>query len=277
MTRPSRPWMMFYPSDWRADPKLRCCSIAARGLWIELIALMHESERYGFLLVNGKQPSERKLASLVGISIVDLSSLLTELDEEGVFSRDREGVIYSRRMKNDEKRAQNARKNGKRGGNPTLTKHSENPASDNLEVKPEDNGGDKPQSPESIYQSNSVSNDTDANGVEAIDPVKELIDSGIKVLAAGNIAEKPARSIIGQWRKKYGDEATALAIGSASGRDLSQPLEWIAKRLQTRADDGRSPGGVKPKSHADVVLERQRLEEAHRTRTETQRRAGANQ
>jgi hypothetical protein len=63
----NRPWMKFYPSDWRADPALRMCSIAARGLWIEMICLMHEAAPRGSLRVNGQAVSEGQLAALAGI------------------------------------------------------------------------------------------------------------------------------------------------------------------------------------------------------------------
>jgi hypothetical protein len=46
--------MKFYPADWRADAMLRLCSIAARGLWAEMMCIMHDAERYGSLLVNGR-------------------------------------------------------------------------------------------------------------------------------------------------------------------------------------------------------------------------------
>jgi hypothetical protein len=46
------PWRKWYPQDWRADAPLRMCSFAARGLWIDLLGLMHESTPVGFLLVN---------------------------------------------------------------------------------------------------------------------------------------------------------------------------------------------------------------------------------
>jgi len=49
-----QPWLKFFPSDWRADPALRMCSLAARGLWIEMLCLMHEARPHGSLLVNGK-------------------------------------------------------------------------------------------------------------------------------------------------------------------------------------------------------------------------------
>lgn len=147
-----RPWMKFYPSDWRAEPRLRNCGLAARGLWMEMLALMHESGRYGYLLVNGKAPSDRQLAIQAGATIDEVSAALAELESEGVFSRDRHGTIYSRRMIRDEKKAIHAQKNGKKGGNPNLGKHKENQARDN----PQDNlivgEGDNPQRPEARDQ-----------------------------------------------------------------------------------------------------------------------------
>jgi hypothetical protein len=62
---PSRPWLRWYPGDWRADPRLRMCSLAARGLWIELLGFMHEAEPYGHFIVGGAAPSEREIAKLV--------------------------------------------------------------------------------------------------------------------------------------------------------------------------------------------------------------------
>jgi hypothetical protein len=116
----ARPWMKFFPADWRADPKLRICSIAARGLWLEMLSLMHESERYGFLLMNGRRPTERQLAVLVGAPTEEVEPLLFELEEAGVFSRNRDGIIYSRRMVRDERKTEEARKFGNEGGNPKL-------------------------------------------------------------------------------------------------------------------------------------------------------------
>ena len=41
-----RPWMKFYPRDWRGDQALRAVSIAARGLWLECLCIMHEARPY---------------------------------------------------------------------------------------------------------------------------------------------------------------------------------------------------------------------------------------
>lgn len=159
MTLAAQPWMKFYPQDWRADEKLRICSLAARGLWIEMLAIMHRSERYGQLLIGGLVPTEAQLAVQVGTSPDQVPPLLAELEQADVFSRTGSGVIFSRRMTRDQKRADIARKNGKKGGNPKLGKQTEKPPSDKGGVNPPDKGGDKAQRPEARGQID-VSNET---------------------------------------------------------------------------------------------------------------------
>jgi hypothetical protein len=137
------PWMKFYPQDWRADEKLRLCSLAARGLWMEMLALMHRSERYGQLLINGHVPTDAQLAVQVGASPNEVTALLADLESAGVFSRSVGGAIYSRRMTRDEKKAKIARHNGKAGGNPTLRKQTGNSPQDNGQDKASVKGEDK--------------------------------------------------------------------------------------------------------------------------------------
>lgn len=144
----SDPWMKFYPTDWRSDPALRMCRLSARGLWIEMIALMHEATPYGHLLVSGRSPTDAQLAVLAGTTPEQIPELIGELESAGVFSRTREGVIYSRKMTRIAKKAATARKNGKNGGNPSLGKQTGNKASDNHQ----DNPSLKPQKPEARSQ-----------------------------------------------------------------------------------------------------------------------------
>lgn len=97
-----RPAFQFYPADWRKDPALSICSLAARGLWIELMCIMHEADEYGTLTVNGKGMTLQQIARMVGESPATLKKLLDELEDAGVFSRADDGSIYSRRMIRDE-------------------------------------------------------------------------------------------------------------------------------------------------------------------------------
>lgn len=99
----SRPWIKFYPADWQADQALGMCSLAARGLWLEMLAIMHRADPYGHLLVNGKVPTDTQLAALARCPLDQIPSLLDELESAGVFSKGRNRVIYSRRLTRDEK------------------------------------------------------------------------------------------------------------------------------------------------------------------------------
>ena len=40
---------VFYPGDWFKDPALRSVSLAARGLWIDMLCLMFEGDHRGYL------------------------------------------------------------------------------------------------------------------------------------------------------------------------------------------------------------------------------------
>ena len=111
---PKRPFMKFYPADWRSDPTLRVCGPIARCLWLELICLMHEATPTGFLLVAGKAPSIQQVAALTNMTIEDVKAGLAELSENGVFSRNKAGVVYSRRMVRDSKLRESGEKNARK-------------------------------------------------------------------------------------------------------------------------------------------------------------------
>ena len=117
-----RPSFQFYPGDWLNDAALRLCSVGARGLWIEIICLMHQGSKYGHLKVNHKVILTPNLARMVGACLEDVDGWLKELESAGVFSRDKEGCIYSRRMVKDEKLRNLRALGGKLGGNPALKK-----------------------------------------------------------------------------------------------------------------------------------------------------------
>jgi hypothetical protein len=104
------PWMKFYPADWRADQALRVCSLAARGLWMEMLCVMHNAEQYGHLLLNGRPVTDAQLAMLAGTTPDQIPVLLGELEAAAVFSRTQKGVIYSRRMTRDHKWSNEGRK-----------------------------------------------------------------------------------------------------------------------------------------------------------------------
>jgi hypothetical protein len=42
-----RPSFQFYPADWRNNSNLRRCSEAARGAWLDILCVLHDSDEYG--------------------------------------------------------------------------------------------------------------------------------------------------------------------------------------------------------------------------------------
>lgn len=219
----SDPWLKFYTTDWRADPCLRMCSMAARGLWIEMICLMHEASPYGHLLVGGKSPTDAQLAALVGASPDEIAALLGELEAAGVFSRAKQGVIYSRKLTRMAKKAATARNNGRKGGNPNLGKDNGNPASDN----PQDKGEDKPQIPDTRYQMITDANASDAERVFWEKAVAYLMKSGV--------TERNGRSFIGKTIRDHGFDRTRDAFNAARAAGTGDPIPYIAAALKPSA------------------------------------------
>jgi hypothetical protein len=122
------------------------CSLAARGLWIELIGYMHEGEPYGHLTINEVSPSINDIAALVGRPVAEVKKAMAELEKHQVFSRDDDDRMYSRRMVRDKAKADQDKMIGGGGGNPNLLKE------DNGGVNPPDNQPDKAHIPEARSQ-----------------------------------------------------------------------------------------------------------------------------
>lgn len=136
------PWFKFYPSDWRSDEELRNCSAAARGLWVEMLCLMHKAKPYGHLLINGDLLTDTQLSMQTGIPESQIVQSMHELEKAGVFSRNEKGVPYSRKMVRDEQKSNTAKNYGKKGGNPSLKgkvkgQHKpQNPSPDPEDINP---------------------------------------------------------------------------------------------------------------------------------------------
>lgn len=65
-----RPAFQFYPGDWQANSNLRRCTHAEKGVWLDVMCLMHDSEEYGVL-----RWSLKEIAQAVGCKVADLKAL----------------------------------------------------------------------------------------------------------------------------------------------------------------------------------------------------------
>lgn len=200
------------------------CSLAARGLWVELLGYMHEADPYGHLAIAGAAPTADQIASLVGAPAKLIRACLTELEANGVFSRDATGsFIYSRRMVRDKAKAERDRENGKGGGNPVLTKQD----------KPNGAGGVNPdhkaQMPDARTQMPTKASEAKASG-QATDPIKDLFDTGVRILKTAGISERDARTLVGKWRKEVPDEKLiGFITGAAKATD---PVAYVAGAIR---------------------------------------------
>lgn len=254
----AQPWMKFFPTDWRSDPRLRMCGLSARGLWMEMIMLMHEATPYGHLTISGIAPTDAQLAVLVGTTPDQIPALIQELETAGVFSRNAKGVIYSRRMARDEKKARTARKNGVRGGNPTLCKQKENSASDNPQDKAEDNT-QKPEARSQEEKKDTVADATGACGTvisfpkpaEPLSLKSQIWTLGLDYLRpiAGTTDAK-LRSRLGGWCKQYGDVAVVDAIAHTQTQGAVDPLTRIESILRGKSNGRNHPPGKQQGSAA---------------------------
>jgi hypothetical protein len=99
---PKRPGYLWYPGDARRDSALISLPLVVRGLWREMLDLMHDGDPYGHLTAGGYPMTSEDVARVVGEPVKQVAKWISQLEERQVFSRTDEGVIYSRRMVRDE-------------------------------------------------------------------------------------------------------------------------------------------------------------------------------
>lgn len=116
------PAIQFYPGDWRKDPGVQSLGYHDRGVWFEILLLMHESSERGVLLLGSKPMPESALSQLLGLDKQILTTTLTTLLSYEVASRREDGALFCRRMVRDNELRRIRSEAGKLGGNPNLLK-----------------------------------------------------------------------------------------------------------------------------------------------------------
>lgn len=123
MSRPSDklPAFQFYPGDWRRDPGVQALDHAAKGVWIDLLCMMHDSPERGRLVFpTGAAMPDAAIARNLGMPEADWKQIRSTLISYGVASEDEKGVLFNRRMVREEalrqKKIEAGRKGGERSG-----------------------------------------------------------------------------------------------------------------------------------------------------------------
>lgn len=77
---------------------------------------------------------------------------------------------------------------------------------------------------------------------DLVDPEKLMFDQGIRLLAAGGVAEAKARTLLGKWKRDHGPPAVISALGTAQRQGAIDPVSFI---------EGIFNHGKRPGSHHD--------------------------
>lgn len=165
------PALQFYPADWRKDLAVQALGYHDRGVWFEMLCLMHESSERGVMLLNGSPIAEDVIARLLGLDNQTFNQTLGTLLTYGVAKRRQDdNAIFSKRMVDDEMLCKIRREAGKLGGNPALLKQKQTT-------------GDK-QIPTPSSSSSSSSTDSKAAAVGILDYLNQKTAKNFKPVKA---------------------------------------------------------------------------------------------
>ena len=229
------PWIKFYPRDWRGDQALRAVSIAARGLWIDCLCIMHEAKPYGHLVLNGQPVDDDTLARMTGVPVDEVSALMAELREAGVLSVTGKGVVFSRRMTRDHARAQK----GKRSVEKRWAQETELPKQTVRPIRfPIRNP--TTQTPEAKSQSSDPNGSAPSTAQEAL--TTTLWRLGPQRLVRLGLPEARARNQIGHWLKTNKPEEILRLIEQAERNGTRDPIPYITAALKPKDTGWRKNG-----------------------------------
>jgi len=246
-----RPAFQFYPADWRNNANLRRCSAGARGVWMDVLCVLHDSDDYGIV----RWPLA-ELASAAGAPI----RLIKELVEKRVLKgcdkgecepfiytprsgrKDGDPVIlvavqlgpvwYSSRFVRDEYvrtiRGESSRfgESPKDAPKPPFGDGSTSSSSSSPSVRASEanaSDGEPPSPPASAPHPTPKPKVTD--------PDEIIFGYGVPLLTVAGSTDKHARSFLAGLRKHHGDDPLIAALRECVKAKPLQPLEWLAKAL----------------------------------------------
>jgi hypothetical protein len=96
---PKQPVFPLYTGDWLKDPDLSKCSPATRGIWIDVLCAMHESDRRGIL-----EGTAEQLSRVLRCGPADVTRAVRELKETGAANVEESNgavTLVNRRMQRE--------------------------------------------------------------------------------------------------------------------------------------------------------------------------------
>ena len=239
-----RPAFQFYPNDWRGNANLRRCSEAARGAWMDVLCLLHDSEEYGVL----RWPLG-DIAQAAGLPIKLLQELVRKNvlkggdgnvpdyrwapthagkagDEVALVAGSSGPCWYCSRFVRDEYVRQ-------RRGAATRFDSSKQPPKAAPNPTPKVPIGGRQGDGASSSSSSSVKQEPVTTLPEAPPPADPLWETGLAFLRRKGIPEKTARALVGKVRQIAGEGQSAVIFGDAESLDITDPAPWLLRAAES--------------------------------------------
>ena len=115
-----QPWLKFDAEAWLSDPHLRMCSPAAQGLLINLMAIAHGANPYGYLVNGTLAINDQNIGKIMAWNRQTVGKAWAELVLHGRTVEAECGLWYIPRMVKDHAESAKHSANGAKGGNPSL-------------------------------------------------------------------------------------------------------------------------------------------------------------
>lgn len=236
-------YIRFFPTDWDTDKALKLCSLAAQGLWVRMLCIMHEGEPYGHLSIQGQGLSTGQLAELVGKPEKEVAPLVRELEQMSVFSKSDEGVPFSRRLVRDMHKRRVRKAAGSKGGKVTQANAKDFAKANtqaNLQAKIKPHGYGYGSSSLSVFEGGA--GETNENHSCLCEQAQEIVMGYLAKVRQPAPDSRPDPSVIDGTAAE--NVVEVLKGGEWSAEDLTQAVDNRAEEIEFDRLNGRNTVGI---------------------------------
>lgn len=245
----NRPSFQFYPGDWTANPNLKRCTFAEKGIWLEVICLMHDQDEYGVL----RWPL-KEIAEAVKCRAADLLALARKGVLKGDDKHLSEPFIYVPRS-------------GRKDGEPvTLIDTQAGPIWYSSRMVKDEYvrtirgdqtrfGAAKGEAPKPSPKpplSDGASSSSSSSGKPKTIPTSSDVPSTSKPSSIWDLGQQllGSRAFVTHLIKDYGESAVTAGIAELSTLSVNDPRAWIKGKLNG-IHRGSAPSGGRGSSAAE--------------------------
>ena len=118
----TKAYLTFTPKSFILDAKLRRCSLAAQGLWLQLETLMHLATPIGELRrTDGNPMGDKDIAEEIGQDEDEIKTLLDELEDARCLSIGDDGLLFNLLLVRARELSETRKIAGSKGGRKTMS------------------------------------------------------------------------------------------------------------------------------------------------------------